>query len=198
MIDWLVVVGASMGGLHALSTVLGGLPAGIDAAVVVVQHRSPDSQPGALERTLGSHSGLPVREVEDKDPIERGNVYLAPPDYHLLIEGTSLALSLEERVQFSRPSIDVLFESAAEAFGNRVIGVLLTGANEDGAAGLARIRVRGGFTIVQDPVSAERRSMPDAAIALGAAQRVVPLEAIATLVTELCGTRRDGERGSVA
>jgi two-component system chemotaxis response regulator CheB len=126
-----------------------------------------------------------VREVDDKEAIEPRHVYLAPPDYHLLVERGSFALSTDERVQHARPSIDVLFESAADAYGERVIGIVLTGANEDGAAGLARIADRGGLAIVQDPESAERRAMPDAAIAAGT-PTVLPLEEIGPFVAARC------------
>jgi two-component system chemotaxis response regulator CheB len=113
-------------------------------------------------------------------------VYVAPPDYHLLIERGSLALSVDERVQYARPSIDVLFESAAEAYGERVIGVILTGANEDGAAGLARIKQLGGVAVIQDPAGAERRTMPDAAIAATVGDAVLPLEAIGSFIYSVC------------
>jgi two-component system chemotaxis response regulator CheB len=126
-----------------------------------------------------------VVEVEDKDLIAPGRVYLAPPDYHLLVEPGSFALSVDERVQYARPSIDVLFESAADAYGERVIGVVLTGANADGAAGLARIAKRGGAAIVQDPETAEAREMPAAALAAAPAT-VLPLESIGPHIAELC------------
>jgi two-component system chemotaxis response regulator CheB len=113
-------------------------------------------------------------------------VYLAPPDYHLLVERGSFALSVDERVQNARPSIDVLFESAADAYGEGVIGVILTGANQDGAAGLAKIKERGGVAIVQDPSGAERRTMPDAAIAATVADAVLPLDEIGRFIYGLC------------
>ena len=135
---------------------------------------------------LGEHTRRPEHDVEDKSPIEPRHVYLAPSDYHLLVEPGSFALSVDERVQHARPSIDVLFESAADAYGERVIGVILTGANEDGAAGLARIKRRGGAAIVQDPGSAERRAMPDAAIAATVADAILPLEEIGRFLCSLC------------
>jgi two-component system chemotaxis response regulator CheB len=125
-------------------------------------------------------------DVEDKAPIERGRVYVAPPDYHLLIERGSFALSVDERVHHARPSIDVLFQSAADAYGDGVIAIILTGANEDGAAGLARIKERGGVAVIQDPSGAERRAMPDAAIAATVADAVLPLEAIGSFIYGLC------------
>lgn len=183
----LVVVGASWGGLGALRVLLGGLPAGFGAPVVVVQHRSSDSHPSALRELLGAATALGTREVEDKQPLESGWVYLAPPDFHALVEHDHLELSVEAAVAHSRPSIDVLFESAAESRRDRCVGVVLTGANSDGAAGLARIAELGGAAIVQDPASAERAEMPRAALDAVPEARVVPLEEIAGLLIELCG-----------
>ena len=181
----LVVIGTSWGGLEALQRLLANLPDEVDVPVAIAQHRSPDSLEGAFETNVQRSVARPVREVDDKDAIERGRIYLAPPDYHLLVEPGSFALSTDERVQFARPSIDVLFESAADAYGAAVIGVVLTGANDDGAAGLRRIAERGGIAIVQDPATAARRAMPDAAIAAGPAV-VLPLEAIGPYIAELC------------
>jgi two-component system chemotaxis response regulator CheB len=183
----LVAVGASWGGLHALETVLGGLPGDFRTPIAIAQHRAVDSGSGALPRMLSLRSGLEVLEAGDKDPIEAGHVYIAPPDYHLLVESDGFALSTDGMVQHSRPSIDVLFESAADTFGARVIGVILTGANADGADGLKRLKRRGAVTVVQDPETAEKRAMPDAAIATGAADHVVPLERVAPLLVELAG-----------
>ncbi len=174
----LVVIGASWGGLHAVGRVLAGVPDEVDLPIVVAQHRHPDSLDATLRGLLGSEIGRPVVDVEDKLPIEAGRVYLAPPDYHLLVERGSFALSVDERVKFARPSIDVLFHSAADAYGAGVIGVILTGANEDGAAGLAEIKERGGVAIIQDPAGAARRAMPDAAIAATVADAVLPLDEI--------------------
>jgi two-component system chemotaxis response regulator CheB len=143
-----------------------------------------------VEDTLGELLGLkiarPVRDVEDKAPIEPGHVYLAPLDYHLLVQRGWFSLSVDPRVQHARPSIDVLFESAADAYGEKVIGVILTGANEDGAAGLARIKERGGVAVIQDPAGAERRTMPDAAIAATVADAILPLEGIGKFLYGLC------------
>jgi two-component system, chemotaxis family, protein-glutamate methylesterase/glutaminase len=181
----LVAIGTSWGGLHALETVLGGLPDDFQIPIAIVQHRAVDSGSGALTRVLSVRSGLDVREAEDKDQIEPGRVYIAPPDYHLLVDAHGFALSIDEPVQHSRPSIDVLFESAADTYGQRVICVILTGANADGACGLGRVKRRGGVTIVQDPQTAAKRAMPDAAIATGAVDHVAPLEEIAPLLVEL-------------
>jgi two-component system chemotaxis response regulator CheB len=181
----LVTIGASWGGLHAIETVLSGLPKPFATPIAIAQHRAVDSGSGALSRVLSLRSGLDVREAGDKEPIEPGSVYLAPPDYHLLVEPDGFALSTDGTVQHSRPSIDVLFDSAADIYADRLIGVVLTGANADGAYGLARVKRRGGATIVQDPGTAEKRAMPDAAIATGAADHVIPLEAIGPKIAEL-------------
>jgi two-component system, chemotaxis family, protein-glutamate methylesterase/glutaminase len=178
----LIVIGASWGGLHAVSEILSALPEDLAAAVVVAQHRKADSLDGGLASILSLRTRLPVRDAEGKEPIEPGNVYLAPPDYHLLIDGGYFSLSTEHPVRYARPSVDVLFESAAEAYGNRVIGVILTGANEDGAAGLARIKELGGVAVVQDPRTAERDEMPTAALEATSADAVLPLEEIGKFI----------------
>jgi two-component system chemotaxis response regulator CheB len=183
----LIAMGASWGGLHALETVLAALPKGFPAPIAIAQHRAADAGVGALSRMLSLRSGLEVREAGDKDPIEPGTVYIAPPDYHLLVEPEGFALSTDEQVQYSRPSIDVLFDSAADTYGRRLMAVVMTGANADGAYGIERVKRRGGTTIVQDPETAEKRAMPDAAIATGRADHVVPLEAIARTIAELAG-----------
>jgi two-component system chemotaxis response regulator CheB len=182
----LIAVGASWGGLDAVSTLLDGLADDVAATIVVVQHRGPESQRGLLELLLQEHVERRVSEPDDKQPIEPGRVYVAPSDYHLLVENGHFALSVEERVNYARPSIDVFFEAVADAYGDRAIGVVLTGANDDGAAGLAAIKARGGVAIVQDPGTAARRTMPDAAIAATVADAVLPLEEIAGFLSELC------------
>jgi two-component system, chemotaxis family, protein-glutamate methylesterase/glutaminase len=174
----LVVVGTSTGGLHALTRLLSGLPANYRLPILVVQHRSKDSDEG-LSGLLRAASRIPLREAEDKEPLTSPCVYLGPPDYHLLVEQDSIALSTEEPVAYSRPSIDVLFESAAYAFGSGVIGVLLTGANQDGTRGLQDIKSRGGYVIVQDPESAESGFMPKNAVKNVLADRVLGLDQIA-------------------
>jgi len=174
----LVVIGASWGGLHAVRTVLQGLGDDSSAAIVVAQHRGA-SGGERLAPLLQSHTQLRVREAEDKDTLAPGSVFLAPPDYHTLIEADgTIALSTEEHVRHARPSIDVLFRSAAEAYRERCVGVVLTGANDDGAEGLALIKELGGVAVVQDPRTAERREMPAAAIEAANADIVLPLEEI--------------------
>ena len=182
----LVAIGGSWGGLAAYDRILPGLPANFPAALLVVQHRAVDSHHGALTSYLQARTPLEVCEIDDKDPVVPGKVHLAPPDYHTLVERGHFALSTEAAVHYSRPSIDVTFESAADAYGERLIGVILTGANEDGAAGLRTIRRRGGFTIAQDPATADKEIMPAAAIATGAVQRVAQVDEIAPLLVELC------------
>lgn len=185
----LVAIGASWGGLDALRTLLRGLPASLDAAVVVAQHRGPGSHPTALRDLLGAVTAMTVCEAGDKDELRRGSVYIAAPDYHVLIEDGSIALAVDAPVLYARPSVDVLLESAAEAYLDRCVGVVLTGANDDGARGLRRVADHGGVTIVQDPASAVRPEMPRAALAAVPDARVAPVEEIAALVVELCGER---------
>ena len=173
----IVVIGASTGGLHALEGVLRRLPAGFGLPVLVVQHRAEDG-PALLAGLLGRHTPLDVRDAEDKSALRPGCALVAPAGYHALVEPGHVSLSTEPEVRFSRPSIDVSLETAAEAYGARTVGVVLTGANDDGARGLAEVRRRGGRTIVQDPAEAESRSMPDAAIAASKPDWVLPLEEI--------------------
>jgi two-component system chemotaxis response regulator CheB len=180
----LVVIGTSWGGLHALRRVLGGLPANFDVPVVVVQHRHRDSD-HLLVSLLQDHTALTVNEIEDKTPLEPGGVYVAPAEYHVLVEVGQLQLSTEEPVRFSRPSIDVMFVSAADAYGSKTIGVVMTGANDDGARGLRRIADRGGAAIIEDPSTAESPTMPVAALKLVPDARVVTVEAMGEVITTL-------------
>ncbi len=173
----IVVIGASLGGLNALERVLHGLPADFALPVLVVQHRSEEG-PALLAGLLGRHSPLQVCEAEDKSPLKPGCVLVAPAGYHALVEPGHVSLSTEAEVRYSRPSIDVALETAAEAYGERAVGVVLTGANDDGAHGLAEVRRRGGVAIVQDPAEAESRSMPEAAIAAADPQWILGLEEI--------------------
>ena len=182
----LIAIGASWGGLLAVGTLLEGIPAELDQAIVIAQHRSAESTRGALESLLQRHIDRPVTEPGDKEAVEPRKVYVAPADYHLLVDGERFALSIEGRVQFARPSIDVLFESVAEAYRERAIGIVLTGANEDGAAGLAAIKRNGGVGIVQDPRTATKKAMPEAAIAASQADAVLALEDIGPFLYGLC------------
>jgi two-component system chemotaxis response regulator CheB len=179
----LIVVGASLGGLKALETLLPGLPAGLPLPLAVVVHRGRFGDDSLAEH-LQKFSALALREVEDKDRRTPGRVFLAPADYHLLVEGDHFALSADGLVNHARPAIDVLFESAAEACGPRVLGIVLTGANDDGARGLAAIHARGGLTLVQDPATAESRAMPAAAVAAVPTATVLPLDRLAAWVCQ--------------
>ena len=186
----LVVVGTSWGGLDALRRILPALPAELDAAVVIAQHRGPDSHPTAFRDLLGAVSRLPVCEAADKDVLRAGTAYIAAPDYHLLVDRDGLSLSTDEPVLYARPSIDVLFESAAESFRERCLGIVLTGANADGANGLARIVELGGAAIVQDPAEAQRHEMPRAALAAVPGALVAPAGEIGSHVVALCGVAK--------
>ena len=191
-----VVMGASWGGMRALSRVLSGLPADFPIPIAVAQHRDADAEDDLLPSLLARHTPLEVADADDKDELIPGRVLLAPPGYHMLIEDGSVALSVDEPVQFSRPSIDVLFESASAEHGERTIGVVLTGANADGAEGLGAIKRRGGYTIVQDPASAERSEMPEAARAIGP-NAVVALEDVAQVLCVMGDARHgDAEQGA--
>ena len=183
----IVVVGTSWGGLHALTVLMRGLPADFALPLAVVQHRSKDSD-GLLAQILQDETELRVSEVEDKEPIEPGHVYVAPPDYHLLVDGAYFSLSVDPPVRFSRPSIDVTFISAASACGAATVGVVLTGANEDGALGLRRIAERGGHAVVQDPASAEIATMPAAARRAVPSATVLRLEEMSQYLTELAAS----------
>lgn len=187
----IVTIGSSWGGLGALKTVLGDLPGDFPLPVVIAQHRSPQSRDAGLAAYYDTLCQLHVCTIEDKDPIQGGRVYLAPPDYHVMAEQGFFELSVDDRVQFSRPSADVLFESAADAYGSRVIGVVLTGANADGAAGLACIKDKGGFTIVQDPGTADKAAMPLAAIeAVGQPDAILLLEDMGRCLVEVAREQR--------
>jgi two-component system, chemotaxis family, protein-glutamate methylesterase/glutaminase len=180
----IVVVGTSWGGLAALRTLAAALPRDFALPVAVVQHRHKDSD-RLLATLLQERTALKVCEVEDKQPILPGFFFIAPADYHLLVERGHFSLSTEAPVRFSRPSIDVAFASAADAYGPHTVGVVLTGANADGAEGLARVASQGGLAIVQSPDSAESPAMPRAALEAVPAARALPIPAIADLLTTL-------------
>jgi len=186
----LIAIGTSLGGLNALLSVIRQLPGELPVPIVVVQHRGAVQDTGFVD-LLQRSTALTVVEAEDKTPLKPGVLFVAPADYHLLVEDReSLALSTEAPVRAARPSIDVLFESAADAYGDALVGVLLTGASADGAAGLARIKQRGGCAIVQDPATAECATMPAAGIAATAVDYVLPLDRIGEHLLSLVeGTR---------
>ncbi|MGE7955526.1 chemotaxis protein CheB [Pseudomonas sp. NPDC089530] len=180
-----IVVGASAGGVEALLTIFTALPAGFGLPIVVVIHL-PDERRSQLAEVFAQRLALPVQEARDKQPIHRGTLYVAAPGYHLSVEqDRSLSLSQEDRVHHSRPAIDYLFGSAADAYGPRLAAVLLTGANQDGAQGLAEVKRRGGLSIVQDPAEAQVPIMPAAAIALHRPDYILPLHGISRLLAEL-------------
>jgi two-component system, chemotaxis family, protein-glutamate methylesterase/glutaminase len=187
----IVVIGASLGGLVAIQEILRALPESTSRPIVIAQHRHRDSGPG-LADVLQNCTTVPVADAEDSEPIQAGRVYLAPPSYHLLVERSCFRLSTEAPVHYSRPSIDVLFESAADSFGPRVLGIVLTGANSDGAAGSARIRQKKGRVFVQDPATAEAPAMPRAAIAAGA-DRILSIDEIARYLASYCSSLSDDE-----
>jgi two-component system, chemotaxis family, protein-glutamate methylesterase/glutaminase len=180
----IAVVGTSWGGLAALHQILGALPSSFNLPIVVVQHRHKDSGQ-FLPRVLQDDTRLSVCEVEDKSPITGGNVYIAPANYHVLVERGHLSLSTDDPVAFSRPSIDVTFISAADAYRAGAVGVVLTGANSDGARGLKRIADRGGLAVVQQPDTAESPVMPAAALRFVPTARVLTLPEIAKLLASL-------------
>lgn len=184
-----VVIGASLGGLDALGVLLSALSASFPWPLAIVQHRSAEDVADTLPLILQRRCALPVREAEDKDPMLDGHVYVAPPDYHLLVERAALALSTEARVSLARPSIDVLFDSAVAAFGASVVAVVLTGASADGAQGARLVKARGGTLLVQDPKTAESGVMPLAAIAAAKPDRVLPLVALGEYLNRLAAMR---------
>jgi two-component system chemotaxis response regulator CheB len=181
----IVVIGTSAGGLAALQVLLPGLSQDFPCPLILVQHRGREAGSGLCD-FLQRSSRLPLSEPEDKEPVAPGRVYLAPRDYHLMIEGRHFALSTEAPVCYARPSIDVLFESAAYAYGKDVIGIVMTGKNRDGARGLSIIKSCGGLALIEDPKTAESREMPEAALAAVLPDRVLPLAEIAPFLNGLC------------
>lgn len=190
-----VVIGASAGGLRALRQVLSALPEEFPLPILAVQHLHPDS--GAyLAKILDEHCALSVKQADEKESLEAGVVYLAPPNYHLLVEeNCTLSLSTDARVNFSRPSVDVLFETAVYAYREHLIGIILTGANSDGSYGVKRIKQYGGYVIVQDPKTAEAHSMPSAAIAAAQVDKILPLEQIGPYLLQLVNRSKRSNPG---
>ena len=180
----LVVVGTSWGGLAALRTLVAGLPKSFNMAVTLVQHRHKDSD-HLLRTLLQERSALEVCEVEDKMPLQHGKIYVAPPDYHTLVERGHFSLSTEAPVRYSRPSIDVTFFSAADSYGHRTVGIVLTGANGDGSEGLRRISDRGGMALIQDPATAESPLMPTSAVRAVPRARVMSIPDLVKFVSVL-------------
>jgi two-component system chemotaxis response regulator CheB len=180
-----VVIGASAGALEALSAILPLLPEDYPLPLIIVVHVPPDKK-SILAELFQAKCAIDVREAEDKEPISGGTAYFAPPDYHVLIEADrSLSLSIDEPVLYSRPSVDVLFESAADAYGPGLVAIVLTGANNDGAKGLKAIAAAGGTAIVQNPLGAYASAMPEAAIAACPEARVLSLTEIAAYLQHI-------------
>ena len=176
------MIGVSTGGVSALKLLLGALPADYPLPILIVAHITPDADDG-LAVLLNTLCAIRVKEADEREAIKPGTVYLAPANYHLLLErGGTLALSIDRPVNFARPSVDVLFESAAEACGPSLIGIVLTGAGSDGSAGLLKIQQQGGLTIVQDPLDAEMGAMPGNALQLLKADHVARLSEIPGLL----------------
>lgn len=179
-----VVIGASAGAVHALSRILPRLPADYPLPVLVVVHVPAD--PSGLTSLFTTKCRISIREPEDKEPVAPATVYFAPPGYHMLVEtDCSIALSADEPVLFSRPSIDVLFESAADSYAAGLVGVVLTGANADGAEGAAAVHAAGGTVLVECPAEAFAAAMPGAALARCASARALSLDAIADYLLSL-------------
>lgn len=180
-----VVIGASAGGLYALTQLLENLPVDYRLPVIIVQHRSKDER-GLLEEILQEKCRIRVQQANEKETIESGTVYIAPPDYHLLVESDmTFSLTTDEKVNFSRPSVDVLFETAADVYRSSLIGIVLTGANNDGRKGIEAVRKYDGMTVAQDPEEAEFPSMPSAAIKSGAVLKVLKLTDIKNFLLSL-------------
>ncbi len=193
-----VVVGVSAGGLEALDQILPVLPAGFSVAILVVQHRAEDAD-DFLAQHFGSACQLQAKDVESKEPIAAATIYFAPAGYHLLVEeDRTLSLSTDPKVNYARPSIDVLFESAADVYGERLIAVILTGSSCDGSRGLQRVKAAGGTTIVQDPASAAAPYLPSSCLASTEVDYVARLEEIGALLIRLvsgCVSPQGGEEG---
>jgi two-component system, chemotaxis family, protein-glutamate methylesterase/glutaminase len=186
-----VVIGVSAGGLHALGTILPLLPADFDLAVMVVQHRAKESNT-FLHNFLDELCLLRVVEAEEKMVIQAGYIYLAPPDYHLQIEmDRNLSLSVDPPVNWSRPSVDVLFETAAEVYRDKLVGVVLTGANNDGSMGLTRVKQLGGLSVIQDPKTAEAAQMPQGAIDAVGGDHILSLVDIGLFLATLKNQKSD-------
>ena len=191
-----VVIGVSAGGLHALNAIFTHLPEGFGISIIVVQHIHPHADTGLVDLLNKRHT-LRIKEADEKESIAPGTVYFAPANYHLLVEeDRTFSLSVEERVNYSRPSLDLLFETAADVYGERLIGIVLTGANRDGSAGLKRIKERGGLAVVQDPETAEASLMPQSALETVPVDYTMPLEEIGPWLVAVARNRSLTDSGS--
>jgi two-component system chemotaxis response regulator CheB len=180
-----IVIGVSSGGLKALKIIFSALPSGFPIPIIVVQHIGPRSENSWI-KLLNDSCSIPIKEADEKEKVGTGNIYIAPSNYHLLIEkDRTFSLTIDERVNFARPSIDVLFESAAEAYKEKLIGIILTGANNDGTKGVKRIKECGGIVIIQDPETAESSYMPASAIAAVQPDYIQALDQIGDLIIKI-------------
>ncbi|ALG66844.1 chemotaxis protein CheB [Beggiatoa leptomitoformis] len=180
-----VVIGSSAGGIKALSAVLRVLPSNFSLPILIVQHLHPESD-SYIVNILSNCTSLRVKQADEKETIMSGVIYIAPPNYHLLVEeNKTLSLSIDSPVNFSRPSVDVLFETASYAYRDRLIGIILTGANSDGSLGVRKIKNMGGYVIVQSPETAEAKAMPQAAIAATKVDKVLPIEHIGSYLLQI-------------
>ncbi len=182
-----IVIGVSAGGVEALKTIFPYLPDGFALPLIVVHHQHSTSD-DFLARYLNQRCNLEVKHADEKESIQQGAIYFAPPDYHLMIEeDRTFSLSIDPPLNFARPSIDVLFETAADVYGAKLVGMVLTGANADGSKGLSKIKKLGGLAIIQDPETAEVGIMPKAAIAATKVDHILPLEKIGPFICKLVG-----------
>ncbi len=180
-----IVIGASAGGFYALRKLIPKLPLGFTMPILIVQHLSPTSD-NYMSTYLNNLSKIKVKEADEKETILPGYTYIAPPNYHMLVEEDyTISFSTDRKVNYSRPSIDILFETAAFTYGKQLIGIILTGANNDGSKGMALIKDCGGFCIVQDPKEAESDAMPTAAIEKSNPQKILKIDDIVNLIIEI-------------
>lgn len=180
-----IVMGTSSGGMNALKAILPALPVNFSLPVIIVQHIGNSSENYWIEH-LNNSCNLRVKEADEKEKIESGNIYIAPPNYHLMVEeDETLSLSIDKQVNYARPSIDVLFESAADVYQQKLIGIILTGSNSDGALGMKKIKTLGGLTIAENPETAHSPYMPSAAIAITEIDYILSLNEIPELLQKL-------------
>jgi len=189
----IIVIGASLGGIEAFEIIFSSLTAKFPLPIAVVLHRGRDSGE-TLCNVLQKYSPLKIKEAEDKEPAMKGNIYVAPADYHLIAEKGYFALSIDKQVNYARPSIDVLFESAADSYKNKVTGVILTGLNRDGTDGMKAIKSKGGFTIAQDPDTAESSFMPESVINNVETDKILPVNEIGHFLSRLVKNKKRGEK----
>lgn len=181
----LIVIGTSLGGTNALEVILSSLSKDFSVPIAIVQHRDVENDTDVCKH-LQRFTSLKVKESDDKERISPGFIYIAPPNYHLLVNGKQFALSTEEPVFYARPSIDVLFESSADSYLDKLIGIILTGGGIDGVKGLSAVKKLGGLTIVQDPKTAQANGLPESAIATNQVDKILPIEKIGSFLVNIC------------